>query len=78
LLLETCAEVVEMGWESFGQNVHENWRRIFCAVGRGLIRSGAWKSTRQLKPKYRPGMRAGMFSTNPQDSSQQEESKFLF
>jgi hypothetical protein len=76
--LKACAEVVQSRWESFGLNVHENWKNPFAGMYGALIRSCAWKSTSHLTQKFSPGLRAAMFSTNPQPSSQQQGSKFCF
>jgi hypothetical protein len=51
---------------------------FFFGMRGAFIRSCAWKSTLHLTQKFRPGLRAAMFSTNPQPSSQQQGSKFCF
>jgi hypothetical protein len=75
---KACAEVVDMAWESFGRNVHERRRKTFSQPRRAFIRKYARKSTGQRTWQYRPGVHAAMFSTNPQHSSQQQESIFYF
>jgi hypothetical protein len=75
---KACAQVVESSWESFGQNVHESSRNLFCVMRSALIRSYAWKSTAHLTQKFSTGRHAATFSTNPQRSSQQQGSKFCF
>jgi hypothetical protein len=75
---KACAEVVESSWESFGQNVYESSRSLFCVMPSALIRSYAWKSTSHLRQKFSTGRHAATFSTNPQRSSQQQGSIFYF
>jgi hypothetical protein len=52
--------------------VHESLENLFCGMCGALIRSCAWKSTSHLTQKFSPGLRAAVFSTNPQPSSQQQ------
>jgi hypothetical protein len=70
----SCGEFVSNAWETSACFVEKFPAALLKTQNSGLFRRPAGKSTAHLSAQMQTGFRAAGFSTNPQQSSQQQES----